>query len=72
VGKPDGMRTFGRPRRLWEDKIKTDLREIGWGCYGLNASDSFENGNGISGSIKFWEIPELLCDCWLLKKESAS
>jgi hypothetical protein len=31
VGKPGGMRTFGRPRRRWEDNIKMDLREVGWG-----------------------------------------
>jgi hypothetical protein len=32
VGKPKGKRPLGRPRRRWEDRIKTDLREIGWGC----------------------------------------
>jgi hypothetical protein len=31
VGKPEGKRPFGRPRRRWEDGIKMDLREIGWG-----------------------------------------
>jgi hypothetical protein len=29
VGKPEGKRPLGRPRRRWEDNIKTDLREIG-------------------------------------------
>jgi hypothetical protein len=32
VGKPEGKRQLGRPRRRWEDGIKMDLREIGWGC----------------------------------------
>jgi hypothetical protein len=31
VGKPDGKRPQGRSRRRWEDRIKMDLREIGWG-----------------------------------------
>jgi hypothetical protein len=31
VGKPEGERLLGRPRRRWEDNIKVDLREIGWG-----------------------------------------
>jgi hypothetical protein len=31
VGKPEGKRPLGRPRRRWEDNIKMDLREIGWG-----------------------------------------
>jgi hypothetical protein len=30
MGKPEGKRPMGRPRRRWMDKIKMDLREIGW------------------------------------------
>jgi hypothetical protein len=33
VGNPDGKRILERPRRRWEDGIKTDLREIGWGVW---------------------------------------
>jgi hypothetical protein len=32
VGKPEGRRTLVSPRRGWEDGIRMDLREIGWGC----------------------------------------
>ena len=32
VGKPDGMRPLGRPRRRWEDNIKMDLQEVGGSC----------------------------------------
>jgi hypothetical protein len=32
VGKPEGRRTLGRPRRRWEDNIKRDLQEVGGGC----------------------------------------
>jgi hypothetical protein len=31
VGKPEGKRPLGRPRRRWVNNIKMDLREIGWG-----------------------------------------
>jgi hypothetical protein len=31
VEKPEGNRPLGRPRRRWEDNVKMDLREIGWG-----------------------------------------
>jgi hypothetical protein len=31
VGKLEGRRPLGRPRRRWEDNIKMDLREAGWG-----------------------------------------
>jgi hypothetical protein len=29
VGRPEGKRPLGRPRRRWEDNIKLDLKEIG-------------------------------------------
>jgi len=32
VGKPEGKRPLGRPRRRWEDNIRMDLREVGGGC----------------------------------------
>jgi hypothetical protein len=31
VGRPEGRRPLGRPRRRWEDNIKMNLREIGFG-----------------------------------------
>jgi hypothetical protein len=30
VGKPEGKKPLGRPRRRWVDNIIMDLREIGW------------------------------------------
>jgi hypothetical protein len=38
VGKPEGKRPPGRPRRRWVDNIEKGLREIGW--YGLDQSGS--------------------------------
>jgi len=32
VGKPEGKRPLGRPRRRWEDNIKMDFQEVGGGC----------------------------------------
>jgi hypothetical protein len=34
VGKPEGVRPLGRPKRRWEDSMKTDLKEIG--CDGVD------------------------------------
>jgi hypothetical protein len=31
MGKPEGKRPLGRPRRRWEDLIRMDLRDIGLG-----------------------------------------
>jgi hypothetical protein len=37
VGKPEGKRPLGRPRRRWEDNIKMDLQVVG--CrHGLDRS----------------------------------
>jgi hypothetical protein len=35
VGKPEGKRPLGRPRRRWEDGVRMDLREIDWGSLDL-------------------------------------
>jgi hypothetical protein len=37
VGRPEGTRTLGRSRRRWENNVKMDLQEVGWG--GMNCSD---------------------------------
>ena len=34
VGKPEGKKSLGRPRRRWEDNIKIDLQEVG--CWGMD------------------------------------
>jgi hypothetical protein len=35
VGKPEGKKRLGRPRRRWEDAIRVDLKEIGLGSVDL-------------------------------------
>jgi hypothetical protein len=41
VVKLEGKRPLGRPRRRWEDNIRIDLREIGWG--GMDWIDLAQN-----------------------------
>jgi hypothetical protein len=41
VGKLEGKRPLGRPRRRWMDNIKMDLREIEW--YGMDWIDLAQN-----------------------------
>jgi hypothetical protein len=33
VGKPEGKRPLGRPRRMWKDRVRMDLGEIDWGVW---------------------------------------
>jgi hypothetical protein len=69
MGKPEGK----RPRRRWEDNIKMDLREIGWGVKDwIDLDQDWDHwSNEPSGSIACWKILEWLSDRRLLKKGSA-
>jgi len=40
VGKPERKRPLGRPKRRWEDNIKMDLQDMGWG---MNSIDQAQN-----------------------------
>ena len=69
VGKPEGNKPYGRPRRRWENNIKIDLREVGlWHGLDLSVSDQeqmagcCESGNEPSGSIKWEEFLALLAE----------
>jgi hypothetical protein len=33
VGRSEGRRPLGRPKRRWEDNIKMDLQEVEWGAW---------------------------------------
>jgi hypothetical protein len=37
LGKPEGKRPLERPRRRWDDGIRMDLREVGWGVCGVDS-----------------------------------
>jgi len=63
VGKPEGRRPLGRPRRRWVDNIKMDLQEVGCGYMvwiGLaqdrQVADTCECGNEPSVSVKCGEF----------------
>jgi hypothetical protein len=63
VGKPEGKRQLGRPRRRWVDIIKIDRRWDEVVCTGsiwlrILVEGSCEHGNELSGSINCWEVPE--------------
>ena len=46
VGKPEGKRLHGRPRRRWEDNIKMDLQEVGCGVWTVSSWLSIGTGDG--------------------------
>jgi hypothetical protein len=46
MGKPEGKRPLGRPRHRWEDGIRIDLREIGWGSVEISSWLRIGTGGG--------------------------
>jgi hypothetical protein len=55
VGKPEGRRSLGRPRRRWEDNIKMDLREARWG-HGVDQSGS-GYGQAVVNAVMNLQVP---------------
>jgi hypothetical protein len=48
VGKPEGKRPLGRPRRRWANNIRIDLGEVGWGDV---------DWIGLSQDRNSWRVP---------------
>jgi hypothetical protein len=73
VGKPEGKRPLGRPRRRWIDNITMDLLEVGLLWIGLVwfRIGTGELGNEPSGSIKCWDSTEWLHVLWPIEWYSA-
>jgi hypothetical protein len=52
VGRPEGRRPLGRPRRRWEDNIKMDLREIGfWDVYWIHWAQDRDRGRALVNTV---------------------
>jgi hypothetical protein len=58
VGKPKGKRPLGRPRRIWEDNIRMDLREIGWeGVDWMHVAQDSDQGRAVVNTVINPRIP---------------
>jgi hypothetical protein len=44
VGKPEDKSPLGRPKLRWEDNIKMDLREVGWGMDWIELAQNRDGG----------------------------
>ena len=56
VGKPEGKRPLGRPRRRWEDSIKMDLQEVGRGDWMELAQDR-DGWRALVGTVRNFRVP---------------
>jgi hypothetical protein len=58
VGKQEGKRHLGRPRRRWVDNIKIDLREIGWdGMYWIDMAQDRDQWRALVNTMMNLRIP---------------
>jgi hypothetical protein len=58
LGKPEGKRPLGRPRRRWEDNIKVDLQEVG-GCRGewMELAQDRDKWRALVGTVRDFRFP---------------
>ena len=58
VGKPEGKRPLGRPRRRWEDNIKMDLQEVG-GDRGdwMELAQDRDRWRALVGTVRDFGVP---------------
>jgi len=56
MGKPEGKKPLGRPRRRWEDNIKMDVQEVG--CRGMDWIELAQDRNRwralVYAVMNFW------------------
>jgi hypothetical protein len=58
VGKPEGKRPLGGPRRRWEDNIKMDLQEVGRGRGDwMELAEDRDSWRAFVGTVRNLRVP---------------
>ena len=57
VGKPEGKRPLGRPRRRWEDNIKMDLQEVGGGGDWMELAQDRDRWRALVNRVMNFRVP---------------
>ena len=59
IGKPEGKRPLGRPRRRWEDNIKMDLQEVGRSCGDwMELAQDTDRWRALVGTVRNLRVPK--------------
>ena len=60
VGRPEGKRPLGRPRRRWEDNITMDLQEVGWGCEDwMELAQDRDSWEALASTVMNLRVPKM-------------
>ena len=57
VGKPEGKRPLGRPRRRWEDNVKIDLQEVGEGGDWMELAQDRDRWRALVDTVMNLRVP---------------
>ena len=57
VGKPEGRRPLGTPRRRWEDNIKMDHREVGGGGDWMELAQDRDRWRALVNVVMNFRVP---------------
>jgi len=57
VGKPEGKRLLGRPRRRWKDNIKMDLRKLGWSGDWMELAQDRDRWRALVNKVMSFRFP---------------
>jgi hypothetical protein len=57
VGRPEGRRALGRPRRRWEDNIEMDLQEVRWGMDWIELAQDRDRWRALVNAVMNLRVP---------------
>jgi hypothetical protein len=57
VGRPEGRRPLGRPRRRWEDNIKMDLQDVGWDMDWIELAQDRDRWRALVNAVMNLRVP---------------
>jgi hypothetical protein len=57
VGRPEGRRRLGRPRRRWEDNIKMDLQDVVWGIDWIELAQDRDRWRSVVNAVMNLRVP---------------
>jgi len=60
MGKLEGKKSLGRPRRRWEDNIKIDLQEVGGVCGDwMELAQDRDRWQALVGTVRNFRVPKM-------------